>query len=96
VLIELDVEDGEMRSHLVAATGKGLDQLADGLLDEIDDELAQEFAYQRRRMDGGASERQISTRLRRSIDALDIDDVIDITYALVKACRDVLQLEEPD
>lgn len=94
VLLELDVEDGEMRSHLLAATGKGIDQLADGLLDEIDDELAQEFAYQRRRMDGGANMRLISTRLRSSIDTLDIDDVIDITTSLVKACRDVLELGE--
>ena len=89
VLLELDVEDGEMRSHLFAATGRGLDQLADGLLDEIDDELSQEFGYQRRRMDGGARERQISTRLRRSLDALDIGDVIEINSALIKACRDV-------
>lgn len=95
VLLELDVDDGEMRSHLAASTGKGLDQLADGLLDDFDDELAQEFDYQRRRMDGSRHERQISTRLLRSLDALDIGDIIDITEALKKACRDVLQLEEP-
>jgi hypothetical protein len=32
VLLVLDVEDLDMRSHLVDATGKGLNQLADGPL----------------------------------------------------------------
>jgi hypothetical protein len=95
VLLELEIEDGDLRSHLFAATGKCLDQLADGLLDEIDDELAQEFEYQRRRMDGGKGKRQISTQLRRSLDALDIDDLFEITESLKKACRTVLQLEDP-
>jgi hypothetical protein len=95
VLHELDVEDGEMRTRLYNAAGRGLDQLADNLLDEIDDDLAQEFGYQRRRLDGGAHKRLISTRLRASIEALDTDDIIDITNSLVQACRNVLLLQEP-
>lgn len=95
VLRTLEIDDGRYEEHLFEATGLGPDQLADGLLDDVDDELAQEFAYQRRRMDGGSHTRFVGTRLRRSLHELEAGETYDITTSLVEACHRVLALEEP-